>query len=165
MRRQPLCQRLLKIRTPSRRPLTAHNYAYFQSEEIAMRLPPSRRKKYYLLLKCILGINRKVSKSDSTPSNARSFMRLIPLVSTALLNAMLAIPAYAGAAGGTPSPFMPPFPDEGCGARCIVRHEAELRCRLMAQRNWGEPYLSAASADTHCNYLRHRSQLASRSGN
>ena len=43
-----------------------------------------------------------------------------------------ALPALAGAAGGMPSPFFPPYPDYGCDARCLVRHEAAFRCRSAA---------------------------------
>jgi len=47
---------------------------------------------------------------------------------------LFTLPARAGAAGGMPSPFFPPYPDYGCDARCIVRHEAEYRCRIAAAR-------------------------------
>lgn len=52
---------------------------------------------------------------------------LLSLIAAATL---FALPARAGAASGMPSPFFPPYPDYGCHARCILRHEAEyLRCR------------------------------------
>jgi len=61
--------------------------------------------------------------------SARRMALLLALLATRQPNAL---PARAGAAGGTPSPFYPPYPDYGCDAHCIVRHEAEFRYRAVA---------------------------------
>ena len=59
-------------------------------------------------------------------------MKIALLLSPIAAGMVLPLPARAGAAGGMPSPFFPPYPDYGCDARCIVRHEAEFRCRAGA---------------------------------
>ena len=61
-------------------------------------------------------------------------MKIALLLSLIAAGIVLAPPARAGAAGGMPSPFFPPYPDYGCDARCIVRHEAQFRCRTTAAR-------------------------------
>jgi hypothetical protein len=50
-------------------------------------------------------------------------MKAILLPAMLATNILLALPAHAGVAGGFPSPFMWPYPDYGCNARCIIRAE------------------------------------------
>ena len=60
------------------------------------------------------------------------FVMKIALLTSLLAAGILSMaPAWAGAAMGTPSSFFPPYPDYGCDARCIVRHEAAFHCRLV----------------------------------
>ncbi|MGA2895243.1 MAG: hypothetical protein ABSE22_20455 [Xanthobacteraceae bacterium] len=69
-------------------------------------------------------------------------MKVILVLGMLAPNILLAVPAQAGAAGGSPSPFMSPYPDYGCNARCIIKaereHDALLRGgagRRTASRN------------------------------
>ena len=91
-------------------------------------------------------------------------MRLIlPLLAIGLAT-VLARPVQAGAAGGTPSRFIPPFPDDGCDARCIVRHEAELSCRIITGRRLDQAYTTSSrsiNVPAHCNRHHKQGLLAS----
>ncbi len=69
-------------------------------------------------------------------------MKPILLLGMLATNLLISPPAHAGAAIGSPSPFMWPYPDYGCNARCIISaeraHDALLRGeagRRTASRN------------------------------
>lgn len=59
-----------------------------------------------------------------------SAMKITLLLSLFAVGILSTTPARAGAASGMPNPFFPPYPDYGCDARCIMRHEAALHCRI-----------------------------------
>jgi len=63
-----------------------------------------------------------------------SAMKITLLLSLFAAGILSTTPARAGAASGMPSPFFPPYPDYGCDARCIVRHEAAFHCRIVTGR-------------------------------
>jgi hypothetical protein len=67
--------------------------------------------------------------TDSAMKNFFPDMKILSILGLLAASILATTPAGAGAASGMPSPFFPPYPDYGCDARCILRHEAQFQCR------------------------------------